>query len=150
MKFQPHERIFYDILAPGIFGEMGLHPTKLEEMARSAVIQKTKLPSYPNSVFFPSNNEKRTPQAQRNLLKRERFQPEHKAPIHHVEVGISDLHRNTAAYIPVHRGSQNAPPQRIPRGEKVESSEPRKRGSMEERGSAESFSFVLWCAARQQ
>ena len=25
---------FYDILAPGIFGEMGLHPTKLEEMAR--------------------------------------------------------------------------------------------------------------------
>ena len=29
---------FYDTFAPGIFGEMGLHPTKLEEMARSAVI----------------------------------------------------------------------------------------------------------------
>ena len=85
------------------------------------VIQKTKLPSYPNSVFFPSNNEKRTPQAQRNLLKRERFQPEHKAPIHHVEVGISDLHRNTAAYIPVHRGSRYAPPQRTPRVDEVES-----------------------------
>ena len=38
MKFQPHERIFYDILAPGNIGEMGLHPTKLEKMARSAVI----------------------------------------------------------------------------------------------------------------
>ena len=33
-EFQPHERIFYDVFAPGIFGEMGLHPTKLEEMAR--------------------------------------------------------------------------------------------------------------------
>ena len=29
---------FYDTFAPGIFGEMGLHPTKLEEKARSAVI----------------------------------------------------------------------------------------------------------------
>ena len=29
LKFQPHERIFYNILAPGIIGEMGLHPTKL-------------------------------------------------------------------------------------------------------------------------
>ena len=29
---------FYDTFAPGIFGEMGLHHTKLEEMARSAVI----------------------------------------------------------------------------------------------------------------
>ena len=84
--------------------------------------QKTKLQSHPNSVFFPSNNEKRTPQAQRNLLKRERFQPEHTAPKHHVEVGITDLHRIQAANIPVHRGSQNAPPQRIPRGEELESS----------------------------
>ena len=31
---------FFNILAPGIFGEMGLHHTKLEEMARSAVIQQ--------------------------------------------------------------------------------------------------------------
>ena len=95
---------------------MGLHYTKLEEMARSAVIQKTKLQSHPNSVFFPSNNEKRTIQAQRNLLKREQSKPEHKAPKHHVEVGMSDLHRKQAAYIPVNRGSQNAPPQRIPLG----------------------------------
>ena len=29
---------FYGIFAPGTIGEMGLHPTKLEEMARSAVI----------------------------------------------------------------------------------------------------------------
>ena len=39
-EFQPHERIFYDVFAPGIFGEMGLHHTKLEKMARSAVIQR--------------------------------------------------------------------------------------------------------------
>ena len=71
--------------------------------------QKTKLQSYPNSVFFPSNNEKRKTQAQRNLLKRKRPQPEHKAPKHHVEVGINDLHRNTATYIPVNRGSLHPP-----------------------------------------
>ena len=29
LQFQPHERIFYDIFPPGIFGEMGLHHTKL-------------------------------------------------------------------------------------------------------------------------
>ena len=34
LKFQPHERIFCEIFAPGNIGEMGLHPTKLEEMAR--------------------------------------------------------------------------------------------------------------------
>ena len=28
----------YDTFAPGNIGEMGLHPTKLEEMARSAII----------------------------------------------------------------------------------------------------------------
>ena len=116
MKFQPHERVFYNIFAPGIFGEMGLHPTKLEEMARSAVIKKTRLPSHPNSVFFPSNNEKRKIYVQRNLLKRERYKPEHQAPKHHVKVVMIDLHRNTAAYIPVNRGSSNAPPQRIPQG----------------------------------
>ena len=84
---------FYDTFPPGNIGEMGLHYTKLEEMARSAVIQKTKLQSYPNSVFFPSNNEKRTTYAHRDFLKRERFQPEHKAPKHHVEVAMIDLHR---------------------------------------------------------
>ena len=34
---------------------------------------------------------------------------------------MSDLHRNIADYIPVNRGSQNAPPQRIPRVDEVES-----------------------------
>ena len=37
-EFQPHERIFYDVFAHGIIGEMGLHHTKLEKMARLAVI----------------------------------------------------------------------------------------------------------------
>ena len=31
---------FYDTFPPGNIGEMGLHYTKLEEMARSAVIQQ--------------------------------------------------------------------------------------------------------------
>ena len=82
-------------------------------MARSAVIQKTKLQSHPNSVFFPSNNEKRKTYAGRDFLKCEQFQPEHNSPKHHIEVGMIDLHLNTATYIPVNRGSQNAPPQRI-------------------------------------
>ena len=67
MKFQPHERSFYDILAPGIFGEMGLHHTKLEEMARSAVI--------------PTIDYSKTPRSRRNEqslpppMKNERLKP---------------------------------------------------------------------------
>ena len=56
-------------------------------MARSAVIQKTKLQSHPNSVFFPSNNEKRKIYAHRDFLKRERSKPEHKAPKRYIESG---------------------------------------------------------------
>ena len=65
---------------------------------------------------LPTNNEKRAIKAQRNRLKREQSKPEHKATKHHVEVGMSELHRKQAAYIPVNRGSSNAPPQRIPPG----------------------------------
>ena len=99
---------------------MGLHPTKMEEMARVSLRntlrgnQKTKLPHYPNSVFFSTNNEKRKIYVQRDFLKREQSKPEHKASKRYIEVGMSDLHRTQAAYIPVNRGSQNAPPQRIP------------------------------------
>ena len=63
---------------------------------------------------------------------------------------MNSLHRIPESYIPVNRGSQYAPPQRIPRVDEVESTEPRKRGSMAKEGSAESFFLVLWCAARQQ
>ena len=63
-----------------------------------------------------TTNEKRMIQAYRNLLKREQSKPEHKALKHHVEVAMIDLHLNTANYIPVNRGSQNAPPQRTPKG----------------------------------
>ncbi|MDY3942472.1 MAG: hypothetical protein SOZ09_10885 [Eubacteriales bacterium] len=99
MKFQPHERIFCEIFAPGNIGEMGLHYTKLEEMSRVSLRNtlrgnpKTKLQSHPNSVFFPSNNEKQTTKAQRDFLKRKRPQPEHQAPKRYVEVGIKNLHR---------------------------------------------------------
>ena len=78
---------------------MGLHPTKLEEMARVSLRntlrgnQKTKLPRYPNSVFFSTNNETRKIYVQRDFLKREQSKPEHNAPKRYVEVGMIDLHR---------------------------------------------------------
>ena len=68
-----------------------------------------------------TTNEKRMTKAQRNLLKRKRSKPEHKAPNRYIEVAMNSLHRNKADYIPVNRGSQNAPPQRIPRVDEVES-----------------------------
>ena len=57
MKFRLHERSFYDIFAPGTIGEMGLHHTILEKLARSAVIPtidhgKT-LRSRRNEQFIP-------------------------------------------------------------------------------------------------
>ena len=71
--------------------------------------QKMKLQCYPNSVFFPSNNEKRTTYAQRNLLKREQSKPEHQASKHHVEVGTNSLHLNTATYIAPSPRQQSCP-----------------------------------------
>ena len=59
------------------------------------------------------NNEKRAIKAQRDFLKREQSKPEHKAAKRNIEVGMIDLHRIPESYIPVNRGSQNAPPQRI-------------------------------------
>ncbi len=93
---------FYNIFAPGTIGEMGLHYTKLEEMARSAVILRisTAKPHVAAGTSSPSTtNEKRKPKAQRDFLKREQSKPEHKAPKHHVEVGMSDLHRIPYTYI---------------------------------------------------
>ena len=92
------------MVLPSLFGEMDLHRAKLEEMARLAVIlrisiAKRHVAAGTNSLS--TTNEKRKTKAQRNLLKRERFQPEHTAPKHHVEVEMSDLHRNTDTYIPV-------------------------------------------------
>ena len=88
-------------------------------MARSAVIlrisiAKRHVAAGTNSLS--TTNEKRTIQAQRNRLKCEQSKPEHKAPKRYIEVGISDLHRTQADYIPVNRGSQCAPLQRITPG----------------------------------
>ena len=44
MKFQPHERIFYDILAPGTIGEMGLHYTK--EIGRNGAVSGNSTKDY--------------------------------------------------------------------------------------------------------
>ena len=98
---------------------MGLHPTKLEEMARLAVILRIAIAKHyvAAGTNSPSTtNEKRMTKAQRNFLKREQFQPEHNSPKHHVEVGANSLHRIPESYIPVNRGSRYAPPQRIPPG----------------------------------
>ena len=81
---------FFNIFAPGTIGEMGLHYTKLEEMARSAVIlrkkiAKRKVAAGTNSLS--TTNEKRATQTQRNLLKREQSKPEHNSPNRYVEVG---------------------------------------------------------------
>ena len=73
-------------------------------MARSAVILRisTAKRHVAAGTNSPSTiNEKRKTKAQRNLLKREQYKPEHKALKHHVEVAMSDLHRNTATYIPI-------------------------------------------------
>ena len=118
-SFSRTNAFFYDTFAPGNIGEMGLHHTILEEMSRSAVIQqktiaKRHVAAGTNSLS--TNNEKRKTYAQRNLLKREQSKTEHKAPKRHVEVGANSLHRKQATYIPVNRGSQNAPPQRISPG----------------------------------
>ena len=91
---------------------MGLHPTKLEEIARSAVILRISMakPHVAAGINSPStNNEKRTIQAQRDFLKREQSKPEHKALNRYVEVAISDMHRIQADYIPVNRGSLHFP-----------------------------------------
>ena len=100
MQFQPHERRFTAFLHPAYLVKWACTQQYWYNVAVSGN-QKTKLPSYPNSVFFPSNNEKRATQAQRDFLKRERFQPEHKAPKHHIEVGMNSLHRIQAANIPI-------------------------------------------------
>ena len=55
------------------------------------------------------NNEKRTTYAQQNLLKREQSKPEHKALKPYSELGISDLHLNTADYIPVNPRQPTCP-----------------------------------------
>ena len=102
-----------------------LHPTTLVKWAciqrnwynvASAVIQKRNYEAFLTASFFLPIMKNERPNAQRNLLKREQSKPEHKAPNRYVEVATNSLHRIQAAYIPVNRGSQNAPPQRIPKG----------------------------------
>ena len=67
MKFQPHERIFCEIFAPGNIGEMGLHSTKLEEMARSAVI--------PTIDYGKTPRSRRNEQSLPPIMKNERPKP---------------------------------------------------------------------------
>ena len=58
------------------------------------------------------------PNAGRNLLKRVRYRPEHKAPKQKIEVAISDLHRNCTDYIGInHAVSGNVPAAAVPQGE---------------------------------
>ena len=54
---------FYDTFAPGNIGEMGLHHTILEEMARSAVIKNRNYKAILTASFFHP------------IMKNERYQP---------------------------------------------------------------------------
>ena len=91
---------------------MGLHPTKLEEMARSAVI-----PTIDHNKTYRS---RRHEQSFPPIMKNERYPPNNptetraiqartQKAAQHSELGISDLHRNTTDYIPVNRGSLHFP-----------------------------------------
>ena len=92
---------------------MGLHHTKLEEMARSAVIptidhsKPYRSRRHEQSIPPPMKNER--PNAQRDFLKREQSKPEHKAPKRYIEVGMIDLHRIPESYIPVSPRQQICP-----------------------------------------
>ena len=103
----------YDTFAPGAIGEMGLHYTKLEEMARSAVIPTIDYAKTPRSrrneqsIPPPMKNERLN--AQRNLLKREQSKPEHNSPKRYIEVATNSLHRIQATYISINRGSLHPP-----------------------------------------
>ena len=91
---------------------MGLHHTKLEEMARSAVIQQKTIaiPHVAAGTNSPSTtNEKRKTYAERDFLKCEQSKPEHKAPNRYIEVAMIDLHRIQAAYIPISPRQQICP-----------------------------------------
>ena len=81
-------------------------------MSRSAVILRISIAKrhVDAGTYSPSTtNEKRKTYAQRDFLKCEQFQPEHKAPKRYIEVGMIDLHRIQADYIPVNRGSLHFP-----------------------------------------
>ena len=68
-----------------------------------------------------TTNEKRTIQCPTKSTETRTIQSRTQTAKQHPELGMSDLHRIQATYIPVNRGSSNAPPQRIPRVDEVES-----------------------------
>ena len=100
--------------------------------------------SQTNSVFPPTNNEKRAIQAKQDQLKRERYRIEHKAPKQKIEVAISDPHLNSATYIVPSPRQPNQPAAAEPPGGRVRVQRIGKGGF------ANPAVPVLWCAARQQ
>ena len=74
-----------------------------------------------NEQSIPPIMKNERPNAKRNLLKRERYRPEHKAPKHHVEVATKSLHLNSATYIGINPRQPNQPAAAIPRVEELES-----------------------------
>ena len=112
---------FYNMAPPSQFGEMDLHPTKLEQFSRSAVIQKTCVKDTQTASFFHPIMKNVRYNAQQNLLKREQSKPEHKAPKHHVEVAIKSPHRTPESYIAPNPRQPNQPAAAILRGEELES-----------------------------
>ena len=54
---------FYNIVLPSLFGEMDLHPTKLKQLSRSAVIKKRAKRIHKQRLFFHP------------IMKNERYKP---------------------------------------------------------------------------
>ena len=97
-----------------------------------------------NEQSIPPIMKNERPKTQQNLLKRVRYRPEH-SPLHQIpNWGVATCTGNqlpkwaTNPRQPTCPAAADSPG----RGVRVQ--------RIEERGSAESISFVLWCAARQQ
>ena len=85
---------------------------RLAQILRKILAKTSSSRRHEQSIPPIMKNER--PNTQRNLLKRVRYRPEHKAPKQKIEVAISDLHRNSATYIAPNPRQPNIPPQRFP------------------------------------
>ena len=64
---------FYDTFAPGIFGEMGLHYTKMEEMARVSL--RNTLRGNSTKDYSKTSRSRRNEQSILPIMKNERHMP---------------------------------------------------------------------------
>ena len=87
---------------------------RLAQILRKAMAKTPR--SRRNEQSIPPIMKNERPNAQQNLLKRERHRPEHKTPKQKIEVAISDPHRNSANNIVPNPRQQSCPAAAIPPG----------------------------------